>query len=73
LGGDATNTNSGRGHFVTGTFTANATTQDFLFTDTSPTQSTTLLNAFQLRAIPEPSAALLGGLGMLALLRRRRA
>lgn len=27
---------------------------------------------FQLQAIPEPSAALLGGLGMLALLRRRR-
>ena len=30
------------------------------------------ISLFQLRAIPEPSAALLGGLGMLALLRRRR-
>jgi hypothetical protein len=28
---------------------------------------------FQLESVPEPSAALLGGLGMLALLRRRRA
>lgn len=31
------------------------------------------VNGFQLTAIPEPSAALLGGLGLLALLRRRRA
>jgi hypothetical protein len=30
------------------------------------------INALQLTAIPEPSAALLGGLGLLALLRRRR-
>ena len=28
---------------------------------------------FQLTSVPEPSAALIGGLGMLALLRRRRA
>ena len=30
------------------------------------------LNAMRLEAIPEPSTALLGGLGLLALLRRRR-
>ena len=30
------------------------------------------ITGFQLQAIPEPSAALLGGLGMIALLRRRR-
>lgn len=30
------------------------------------------INAIRIVAIPEPSAALLGGLGMLALLRRRR-
>lgn len=30
------------------------------------------LNGFELTQIPEPSAALLGGLGVLALLRRRR-
>ena len=34
--------------------------------------SVSFVNAFQLTAIPEPSAALLGGLGLLALLRRRR-
>jgi hypothetical protein len=32
-----------------------------------------LIQGFTLQAIPEPSAALLGGLGMLGLLRRRRA
>lgn len=31
------------------------------------------INALELTAIPEPSTALLGGLGLLALLRRRRA
>lgn len=31
------------------------------------------MNAMNIMTIPEPSAALLGGLGMLALLRRRRA
>jgi hypothetical protein len=30
------------------------------------------INAIRIVAIPEPSAALLGGLGLLALLRRRR-
>jgi hypothetical protein len=30
------------------------------------------INAFELTAVPEPSAALLGGLGMLCLLNRRR-
>lgn len=37
-----------------------------------PTANNTL-SSIQLEVIPEPSAALLGGLGMLALLRRRRA
>jgi MYXO-CTERM domain-containing protein len=31
------------------------------------------LNEVRFTVIPEPSAALLGGLGMLVLLRRRRA
>lgn len=33
----------------------------------------TQLNAINIMTIPEPSAAILGGIGMLALLRRRRA
>jgi MYXO-CTERM domain-containing protein len=32
----------------------------------------TLVDNIQVSTIPEPSAALLGGLGLLALLRRRR-
>lgn len=32
----------------------------------------TIIDNFQVSVIPEPSAALLGGLGMLAFLRRRR-
>lgn len=34
--------------------------------------NTSAIDNFSLTAVPEPSAALLGGLGMLALLRRRR-
>lgn len=38
----------------------------------SDSATTATLQSFSLTQIPEPSAALLGGLGMLALLRRRR-
>lgn len=34
--------------------------------------SSTVLNQVRITAVPEPAAALLGGIGMLALLRRRR-
>lgn len=57
------------GQYIIGTFTADATSLTF----TMDGNETAMYNALQLRAIPEPSAALLGGLGMLALLRRRRA
>jgi hypothetical protein len=57
-----------QGSFVIGTFTADALSQTVTVTDTHEPQ----INAVQLRAIPEPSATLLGGLGLLALLRRRR-
>ena len=67
----------GDGILATGTFVADATTQSFTISakeangvDPSGGQ----LNALTLyqTAVPEPSAALLGGLGLLALLRRRR-
>jgi len=60
---------SGFGQFAIGTFTASGTTQDIAFGDAD----NGIVNAISLRAIPEPSAALLGGIGMLCLLRRRRA
>lgn len=56
------------GSYIIGTFTADTSTQSITLNANSSTQ----LNALQLRAIPEPSAALLGGLGLLALARRRR-
>lgn len=47
------------------------------FTDRTRTnndlQATTRIGDVQISAVPEPSAALLGGLGLIALLRRRRA
>ncbi|MBN8457493.1 MAG: hypothetical protein J0M04_06635 [Verrucomicrobia bacterium] len=58
---------------VTSTFTADATTQKFRHYVGGDNNAQ--MNAYQLRdlTIPEPSAALLGGLGVLSLLRRRRA
>lgn len=44
----------------------------FTMTVTSDTQGTSLHNYAFVNLVPEPSAALLGGLGMLCLLRRRR-
>lgn len=57
--------------YAIGTFTANDTTQLLTFQETAG-QGGATINMFQLRAIPEPSVAVLGGIGMLALLRRRR-
>lgn len=63
----------GTGMLITGTFQADSLTQDFdieIFDG-----STSLggqLNAIIVQQIPEPSVALIGGLGFLALLRRRR-
>lgn len=70
------NVSWGPGLLATGTFTADAVSQSFtqaVFANTSYTVNRgQTLNALTLYAVPEPSAALLGGLGMLALLRRRR-
>lgn len=73
-------TEGGYGQYAIGTFIADATTQSFKvrkwgnLTTTPVAQSNTYVNAWQLRdlgVVPEPSAALLGGLGALLLLRRR--
>jgi hypothetical protein len=71
---DTANTTTGGG-FFTGVFTADSTSQAFTLTGVNTIQATNAsaqYNALQLVAIPEPSAALLGGLGLLAMLRRRR-
>jgi hypothetical protein len=70
------------GGYVIGVFTADVGgTQSFTLTGTGGSAGTApanngsqaaQVNALQVIAIPEPSAALLGGLGMLCLLRRRR-
>jgi hypothetical protein len=61
---------SGYGQWVIGTFTADATTQSI--TVSNSLNQGLALNGLQVRTIPEPSATLLGGLGMLMLLRRKR-
>lgn len=72
------NQGGGLGQYVLGSFTANATTQSFDLLGGHPSGSTsasTQLNGFQLRNItvaPEPSVILLGGAGLLVLLRRKR-
>jgi PEP-CTERM motif len=65
------NANAIHGSYVIGTFTADTTSQAFGLT----ANQDTLVNAVQLRnvTIPEPSTTLLGALGAVALLRRRRA
>ena len=61
------------GLLLTGTFTADASTQAItLETFEGSSSRGGLLNALVLNTIPEPSAALLGSLASFALLRRRR-
>ena len=65
--------NGANGASIIGTFTADATTQNFFVTIS--TASSAELSAFQLRDItpvPEPSSTALIGLGGLALILRRR-
>ncbi len=67
------NTAGNLGQYVTGTFTANGTSEDFIFDAyAAPTANVALLSAFQVRAIPEPSAALLAAAGVFAGISRRR-
>jgi hypothetical protein len=63
LDDNTTNANGGVGQYVIGTFTANAGSETITFNGTSTGQAPTI-NAFQLRAVPEPSTMsilLLGG------------
>lgn len=63
----------GIGQYVIGEFVATGTSQSFEFkTDVAEVNNVALLNAFQVRLIPEPSAALLGVLGLSGLALRRR-
>lgn len=67
--------NTSSGLVINGLFTADAVTQSFNLNKIGSNGTTVnefQVNAFQLRQVPEPSSALLGGLGFLALLRRRR-
>jgi len=69
-----TNTPGGVGQWVIGTFTADATTETISISN-SATNDGPVLNAFQLRLVPEPCAGLLlSGSGLFfATLRRRKA
>lgn len=61
--------NGGLGQFVTGTFTADATTQNIgILMDTAAPS----INAFQVRAIPELSSSLALLASSILLIRRRR-
>lgn len=69
---NTTDTAGGRGTYVVGNFIADATSQVFVDRNPGGDLASPTINAFQLRAIPEPSAVMLGGLGLLGLLSRRR-
>jgi hypothetical protein len=75
LDANTTNTVGGLGQFAIGTFTASGTTQAFLLSETSGGFNP-LINALQVRAVPEPALTLLGcavaAAGGLALRRRSR-
>jgi hypothetical protein len=59
----------GQTRYIIASFTADSGSQSFSITGAEPTFGALVIGT----VIPEPSAALLGGLGLLALLRRRRA
>lgn len=64
--------NSTFGQYVIGTFTADGTSQTLAIVDTIP-YNTQIINAYQVRLIPEPgSLALMGLSGLLIAQRRRR-
>jgi hypothetical protein len=62
--------NGGVGQYAVGHFIADATTQDFRFGNLSASES--LLNGFQVRAVPEPASLSMLALGAMTLLKRRK-
>ena len=62
----------GRYAVITASFTPGVGDTTFTFRPMTDGGTGMQLNAVQVLAVPEPSTALLGALGMLALLRRRR-
>lgn len=67
-----TQLSGGVGQWILGTFIADAATQSFTAMNPTSTAISPQLNAFQLRAVPEPSLALIAGLSLLTLAGRRR-
>ena len=74
LDDNTTNAIGGTGQYVIGTFTAGSTTEIITFTGTDSTQAPTV-NAFELRAVPEPSTIALfvigTFLGVARIIRRK--
>ena len=70
LRGNVESVSGGLGQFAIGTFTADATSEAITFGAPDGSNGYALLNAFQLRQItvPEPSSALLCGLGIAGVM-----
>ena len=69
---NSTNLVNGTGQFINVYFTTGAAETTFTISGVANDSNARQINAFQLRAIPEPQSALLGAIGILSLLRRRR-
>ena len=73
LDANTTNTVGGVGQYAIGTFTASGTTQPFILSETGGGFNP-LINALQVRAVPEPALTLVGFAAVVggSLLVRRR-
>ena len=62
----------GLGQYIIGSFTADASSIQFLVEGNAPLNAGLQMNAIQVRVVPEPSSTALLGLGLSSLLLRRR-